>query len=843
VAGGDYVGALAAFDRFPQALASREWRRRVAAERAATARQASKRFAAVLAPAAKAAADGRLDEALRLYQGVRGSLLPGWRDELAGRVAAVRRRQQERAEREKVEAEAAHLRLLARVARLYKERQYGAAAALLKAKLDATTAARRAERERELAEIAHLESFWRSVAKGAAAFIGKPYSIRGIPGTISSVKDGRIEISTRGRPFREELIKLGTADAAKFARAALRGTEGSLAVARFLIAEGAAAEARARLAELEAAGADVAGSRERLERLRRSEVLGEATAALEKARQATDRAAALRDFVARYKGEPAAAALCAEAARMLKESPGPGPAPAATGPLPARLRVACDGAYKLFLNGKQIAAGAGYREGQFDLGELEVKHGDVLACEAVSRSAHRAFYALLSVGGGRYAIATQGSWRTSRDAPDGWQTAAEPPGTWREATLAYSPHAKPGYGEIARELPGYWVWGEGERCLFHKVVRFGRTVAERAAAERERERRLTEEHGESADARLRLECGGSYRLYHNGALVGCAAAAVPGVSYALSVRQGDVVGVHAVGGEQEGWLETRVEVDGCPVSLRSDRSWVYASAPEAEGWHKRGAPGGVWRAARSAGGGGHRIWGRGRAVLFRKTIDLAKLRSRHPEVALRVHGRMEGRGERRATVVYDFAEPEQLADWHGQEPPTWSQGRMHVGRGAVFTSLLDTRELEVEAALEPIGDFLLGLWGDEPGARSGYTLSVVGDRRATVVLRRGSHALWMEKVAVGSTVPRRITLRRYNRLFIVQINGRKVFSVRDTHPLPDGDVRRVGFMTGSRSKVGVRSFRLEGRLASARPNDRSPPRERPRRGDWPPWRRRDRERD
>ena len=786
VAAGRYTDALAAFGRFPDGLATPAWQARLGEARKAAEAAARARFEAALAPGDRAAGAGKLDDALAAYRAIEGSLPAAWREEVAQRIAAARRRQKQLAERAGAAAQAAHLRLMARIGALYRKRQYDAAAVLIKACLDDAAAARRDELQRELSEIGRLGGFWRSVEQGARRFIGKPYSVRGIPGKLSAVKDGQITITTAGRPFTEKLVKLRADEVVRFAEAALSGKEGKMAAARFLIAEGDAAEAGKRLDLLEAAGADVAAQRERLALLR-------STAAAQPPGEG--------------EREPAA------------------PPPA--GALPARLRLACDGPYKLFLNGKAIAGGTTAR-GQLDEHTLEVRDGDVLAVEAQSDGPHRGFYALLSVDGGRYLLPSDSAWRWAADPPNGWRKATKPPGTWHAAELAYSPHAKPGYGRTGKGLPGYWVWGRGGRCCFHKTVRLGRTAEQDAERERARQRQLTAEHGKPVEGTVSLASGGAYHLYLNGRRVGCAATAVPEASYRVALRDGDVVGVHAVAADDGRWLSARIEAEHAAVPLRTDRSWACTPAPAPEGWNTRGGPAGVWRASEFVDGGPRRVWGGGREVLFRKAIDLERLRAKRGEAIALRQGHVEQQGWRRAKVTYDFAEPGQLADWHSEGALAWSKGRIGGTRQPIYTEPYSVRHVEAEIQLEPVADVVIGLWGREPGRRNGYTLSVSGDRRPTVVFRRKSDTLRMDKGPSSSAATRRIVLRRFQRLFTVAIDGSVVFSVRDSDPIPPETLWRIGFIPGARGKAAVKAVRIVGRLDWDRPPDgREERRERP----------------
>ena len=823
VASGHYAQAPAVLDRFPDGLATQEWRGRVADARKAIEEKARQRFEGALAPGDKAAEDGRLEDALELYKAIPAPPLPAWRDELAERRAGVERRIAKRAERAKAQAEAAYLRLVGQLAALYRARDYAAAAELLAAKLDAMGEERRRELERELAELEELRGFWRAVEAGARKAVGKPYSVRGIPGHIRSVEHGRITIRTAGRPFSEELVNVPGADAVAFALGALAGRQGELAVARFLTAEGQAAAAEERLAKLQAGGADVTALRARLELLCRGELRAALAAELTRARAAAEPGAALRAFLERYQAQAAAADLCDEARRLLDQraTPPEPAAPAAGGALPAQVRLGCVGAFSLFLNGQPVASGEG-QAGQLATHALEVRDGDVLACEAASAGPHPGFYAALSVAGGRYVVASDSTWLVTDEPREGWQTDPRPADGWRPARRSYSPHVKPGYGEVGRGLPGYWVWGSGARCCFHKVVRLARTADEQARGEREREAALTGAHGPPVAATVALTCTGAYELSLNGRPVGCSATPVPAAAYELALRQGDVLGIRAAAGER-GWLDARIDLEGIEVPILTDRSWVYTAPPAPQGWDRRGAPAGMWRAPAFLDAQSQRIWGTGAVLLLRKTIDLDRLRSPAAGAARRLHGRAEAQGLRTTGVVYDLKDPEQLADWHSGGDLAWSKGRVGGTPLPVVTDLFSAADVQIDVELMPVVDLVVGLWGQQAGRREGYTLSVSDSRRATVILRRRTHTLWMERVTTASGATRRVSLRRYGKLFIVMIDGRRVFSARDKEPLVFAGTQQIGFVTPAHSRGAVKGIRIAGRLDPARLGPRQGP--------------------
>jgi len=806
-----YADALAVFRRFPKGLATDAWRRRVAAARAAIERQARQRFDAALARGDEAADKNELDQAIQAYQSVGDPLPQEWRSEVAERIAAVRGRQKELAERAKAEKEAAHLRLLAQVSALHHARKYDAAAQVIKDRLDAASPEHRDELKRELDEIAVLKELWRHAERGATRLIGQPYTIRGIKGRLVEVKSGRLTIQSPGGSFSEDLLKLRTGEVLRLALSVVPADMAGLAAARLLIAEGDVAGAEARLKALEAAGTDVSHLRKRLERFGHVGLLAVAQAELNQARQPLAEGdtgaaiAALRKFLARYKEQAVAADLCAEAKRLLDEAAAPKAVPARL----ARLRIACDGACKVFLNGKLAGQGSAAK-GQFDEVALRVRDGDLLAVEASAQSAHPALYALLDVQSGRYVIPSDATWRWQADPAEGWQ-AADAPGDLRSATLAYSPHLKPGYEQAAQGLPGYWIWGRGSRCGFRKVVRLRETAVAQQAAQRARQRALTTKHGPPKKATVWVACRDAYHLYLNGRHIGCAASFVPqGASFRLLLRNGDVLAVQASGSAQDGWLDAKVVLEGVAAAIRTDRTWVCAAGAVSDEWNTRGTPSGLWRPPELRDDGIHRIWGNGATLFFRKRIDLKRLAVRR-KGAPPLHGRTRFLSKRRVEVTYDFREPEQLADWHCDGDWAWSKGKVGGASGSFHTGAYRMQDIEVEVWLEADSGLTLGLWGDEVARRRDYTVSFFAFRRNVAILRRHGDSLGLGRFRGFKGGPRRIVFRRDGPELTVSVDGRRIITVTDIDPIPPDELSRIGFLAGLRGRTVLTRVRITGR--------------------------------
>ncbi|MFW6107113.1 MAG: protein kinase domain-containing protein [bacterium] len=807
VAESRYGEALAVFDGFPSGLASEAWTERLAQERRRVREAAREHFEQALARARAHLADDEFDQALAVYDAVAGSLPAAWQEELAEGRAEVARRRHMLAQRTEARRRAAFHRLMAELARLYRRRRYQQAADLVRSAVAEMPAPYQGALERELVEIERLEEFWDAAEKGAARRVGEPFVVRGIRGTLFAVNVGQVTVETDGGLFTGDIRDLPRENVVALALSALPEEERDLAAARFLTAEGQYEQAKQRLRQAEAAGADVEALRTRLGTLRHSALLARARGELDEARRAMEEgdaeeaAAALQRFIERYGDEPAAGELLDEARRLLDQAR---PKPR---PLPAEARLACDGRYAFFLNGTLVLEG-GPGGGEFQRAELSVRAGDVLAVEATAAGPGGGFYALLTVDGGRYVVPTSPAWSWRAGPAEGWKEKGEPEGTWRPAEPLWSPHLKPGYGETGRGLPGFWVWGEGRRCCLRKVLRLEHTVAEREAARRARQDRLTAAHGRPTKATLWLACRDTWRLSHNGVLVGCAASFLPrGASFPLLLRDGDVLGVAAAHSSAAGWLDAKLDVEGLPIPVTTDRTWAYAVEPT-KGWNRRRRPEGRWRAPLLLGDG-HRIWGEGGAAWFRKRVDLERLRSARARRLAFLHARVRPVAPRRLEVVYDFDGPEQLADWWGDDGWAW-QGGVVEGRGGAFvTQAYRGDDVQFEAVVELSGDLVVGLWGERASPQAGYTATVTGPA-GRVVLRREGRQLASERLADGGS-RRRLLLHKRPSSVIVEVDGKRVVEVEDERPLPADRLWRVGVHAGDRKGARVGGVRIVAR--------------------------------
>ncbi|HUT37418.1 MAG TPA: malectin domain-containing carbohydrate-binding protein, partial [Planctomycetota bacterium] len=326
-----HADALALFQKLPPELAADAWRDRVAAAKAAIERQATEAFHAALARGDALAKTGELDEAVRAYEAAGASLPDAWRDEAAARIAAVRRRQKEQAERAAAQREAAQLGLLAQVLELYRARNCGEAIEFLKTHAASAPAERREELEAELAEAAKLQEFWARADLGAQRAIGQAFVVRGIQGELTAARNGRLTIRTRGGSFSEEMRNLGTDQILALALPGYASVDAPLAAARFLLAEGKPQAAEGRLKAAGTGGAKAAALRARLRRFEAAALFAAASKDLAEARKllaAGDTAGAvtaLRGFLTRYGEPPAAATLRLEAQRLLDRATPPQP--------------------------------------------------------------------------------------------------------------------------------------------------------------------------------------------------------------------------------------------------------------------------------------------------------------------------------------------------------------------------------------------------------------------------------------------------------------------------------------------------------------------------------------
>ena len=325
-----YADALALFQKPPANLLAESWRDRLAAAHAGIESRARHAFQAALARGDAAAGRGEFDAALRAYEAAGASLPDAWRQEAADRVAGVHRRQKEAADETRAAKDAAHARLMADLAELYRTRKYDAALQLLKERLATAPADERDLWSAELAEAEKLLEFWAHVQRGASRLIGQDFVVRGIQGKLVSAEEGRVTIRTRGGSFTEEIRSLTTDQILALATPAYTSVDAPAAAVRFLAAEGRGDAAEARLKAIEVPGPDAAALRAHVGRLAMTARLAAAKKELEEARKLVTvgdqgAAAALRLLLQHYGGQPAAAALCAEARRLLKQVAAPEP--------------------------------------------------------------------------------------------------------------------------------------------------------------------------------------------------------------------------------------------------------------------------------------------------------------------------------------------------------------------------------------------------------------------------------------------------------------------------------------------------------------------------------------
>ena len=830
---GRLADALALFGTVAKPLSTGGWRERVAVERKRLTQRARARFDAALGEAKAAAARGAFDEAIRRSEAVGTSAPAAWRSDVASLIEQIHREQAEAARRAEAEREGAHLRVVARVAALYRERSYDAAEQLIRGQLDAAQAPHRQELARELDEIAFLKGLWAQAERNAASRVGRAFVVRGIRGKLVAVKDGRLTIQSQGGRFVQELAKLSTEQALELARAHLPPAAEPSVAARFLVAEGRSGEATRRIDALEADGHDVAALRARLECFGAARFLLGARAELERIQKSLgdgDAAGlpALRAFIARYRDRPAAADLCARAQRLLAEAE----QKAAKVPrFAAQLQIACDGRYRLFLNGDLLAE-ATTPEGKLDSVNLRVRRGDLLAVEATSAGDHRGLYARLDVQGGRYVVPTDASWLCHANPPAGWRVAPEAPGTWHAARAVYSPHVKPGYARTGKGLPGFWVWGSGERCCFRRVLELRTTAEKQAAAAKLHQRRTAARYGKPTMATLWVACRDAYRLFLNGEPVGVAASFIPeGASYRLALRHGDVLGVEASSHTREGWLDAQLTGDGFPEPVRTDRTWVCTQAPAPPEWAARGKPGGSWRAPDRVDDTTTRIWAAEPRLLFRKTIWLKPAAADAVDPLFHAAARLLP--GRQVELTCDLRSVEQLADWHAEGDWAWRDAAVSGSRGGLYSVPFRMGTIEVAGTVDAGAALIVGLWGQDASRRTGITVSVNYPRPNEVALRCATATVGTGLAPASSTGVRRIVLRKKGTELSVAIDGRHVVSGRCPQQHEAGALSRVGFRAGGDTPVALRAIRITGEpewdalRADARRTGGGPPAPRP----------------
>ncbi|NQT50579.1 protein kinase [bacterium] len=815
-----YLEALALFDTFPKHLATEGWAQKLAAERAALERDARRRFDVSLAAADALADTGHLNEAIEAYQQLLASAPPAWRQAVADRASTIRKQQQAaNAQAEAARQAFAYTRFRDRLPTLYYERRYGDAVQLLRSILNDVAPDKKDELKRELDAAEHLVDFWLAVQAGVTECIGKPVQVRSRSGTLQAFRDGELQLKPELGPVAaEKLAALPTEDIIRFAERILPAEQVPLATANFLVAEGAVEPATDVLAKLAAAGTDVAHLRARLKVLARSDPLKLARMQLDEAHSdlakghANKASGTLEEMLKTLRGLPAPPqALIAEADLLLRNATR-APLTYAETAKAATLRVACAGVYGLYLNGKLFAEGL-YRRGQFDTYSLKVSPNDLLAVKVESAAAHPGFYAFLSVDGGQHAVATDPTWRWCEEAPDGWNTSAKPEGLWQPATPVYSPHARPGYADAGQDLDGYWIWGRGRHVYFRKQLRLSQPPADLAAEEETRQKRLTAKYGQPARATIEVACRNAYRLYHNGRLVGCAASYAPrGAVYPLTLRHGDVLGVHTYDlPDEAGWLDAIVRVEGRATPIRTDRSWVYTTHPPADTWNGRGHPVGIWRVPYFYDADTFRIRADARSAYFRKTIDLGRPGNGRAPLAHLRHGRVRVSGTK-AEVTYDFSSPEQLADWRGDHW-AWRKGKVGCTGGAFSTGPYNMHEIQVETEVAIGGRLSIVLSGptDRRGVEGDtYELRFTDTRRGSVYLRSRGGSLAHAQLTPSKAPTRHIVLRKVGNAFVVWVDKRRIISAKDEEPIPPDRLWQVSFITLDGTTTVIHGARITG---------------------------------
>jgi serine/threonine-protein kinase len=815
VAEGHYAEAMACFDGFPANFRTDAWKRELALAQQDIKDRARERFDRALKDADELARTGMLDGAVATYSKLRETALPEWRPDVDKRLDAIREKQQEAEDRVRAERWA-RLRehYQEQLPKLYHARQYEEAVQLIHRAAEVAPKALQDDIRRELEEATQLVDFFLAAETGVRDRLGQPAELRGRGGTLEAFEDGVIQFKTaEGDAQFETLAQLPARDIIRFAEYTLPAADMPLAKARFLIAEGSIEPAEAALRALEDAGRDVQHLRARLKRLARKDPIKAARQSLDDSRELLVKnereqaAARLQELLEDLRDLPGTEALRAEAETLLRNAQRPAPTYSKDA-RPAVLRIACHGRYEVFINGQSLATGL-YRPGEFDVYDLRVAPGDTLAVQARGDGPGRALYALLLVDEGRYAVPTGSAWLCSLAPGPEWLTAAQPGGVWEKATPAYAPHAKPGYEEAAKGLAGFWIWGDGASCAFRRTITLATTVAEAEAQDTARQKKLTARFGPPVSATVDLACRRAYRLYHNGRLVGCAATFNPnGSTYDLRLRQGDVLGVHADDLEPEdGWLDAVIRVARPKAApIRTDRTWVYTTEP-GEDWNHRGAPTGAWRAPYFYDTETFRVRADARSAYFRKTIDLENLPTGRWELNEVLHGHVKTKTTR-AGVVYDFKDPEQLADWRVTGDWVWQRGMVGGTGGALVTEPYRMHDIQIEAQVDAGERLSLHLMGEERG--SGYELRFTDTRRGDVYLRRPDDTLDHARLPGARNHTRLIGLRKQGPSFSVWVDNRKIMSVRDEEPIPADQLWRVAFTTVTERRTHIRGVRIIG---------------------------------
>ena len=266
-----------------------------------------------------------------------------------------------------------------------------------------------------------------------------------------------------------------------------------------------------------------------------------------------------------------------------------------------------------------------------------------------------------------------------------------------------------------------------------------------------------------------------------------------------------MLGVQATGPAKEGWLDARLAVEGVASPIRTDRTWLIASSPPPNDWCERGGPAGYWRAPEFREPATRRIGGDEAALFFRKTLKLKDL----PETAPLLRGRTRLLARRRAEVVYDFRDPEELADWHTDGRWGWAKSALAGSRGGLYSPPFRTAEIEVEAVADIASSLTIGIWGDDASRSTGIRLSLNSPHRYVATLRSGTHTVATGKLPLGSEL-HRITLRKDGDRLVVLVDGREIIAERDANAGELGQLWRVGFQVGIAAKVILGAVRITG---------------------------------
>ncbi|NQT89586.1 serine/threonine protein kinase, partial [bacterium] len=205
ISAGKYTQALAVFEKFPQEITNDAWRSRVEAEREIVLRKAREAFGKALA-AANATPD--IEARIQALGAIQASLPAAWQAERDKALAAAQAELAERVDQERQRDVHILQGLYAQLKRLYAQRDYPRAQAAIQAALADAPEAVRPVLRRELAEAKAMPAVWGAAEKGAKSLIGKPYVLRGIPGTLVKVAAGQLTTKTLGGTFTADIHSL-----------------------------------------------------------------------------------------------------------------------------------------------------------------------------------------------------------------------------------------------------------------------------------------------------------------------------------------------------------------------------------------------------------------------------------------------------------------------------------------------------------------------------------------------------------------------------------------------------------------------------------------------------------